>query len=401
MHIERTNHDRPLPAEGSGSPRRDESQSAPKPAADRSAGSVSVIVPTYNERENVTRVVEHSLASLDGYDAEVIVVDDDSPDGTWRVAQSYYDDDERVRVVRRTEQRGLATAVSRGFAEATGEYCAVIDADLQHPPSALPRLLSALDDGADIAIGSRYTAGGGIESWSFLRRAVSWGATWLSKAGIPATRGLTDPLSGLFAARRSIVTGVSLSPRGYKILLEILSKCRYERVVEVPYTFLERERGQSKLTAAQYRAFCEHALALSIDSHGIDRLVAPARAVRAIEFGLVGAVGTILNTVVFLTLYDSVGVDYLVAGTGAFLVAVNWNFLGNRSLTFDSSGDLWRTYYRFNAVSVAGFVVYVVALSIALQLLFLPAIAANVVAIGAGFLWNFVGSDTVVFGDVP
>jgi dolichol-phosphate mannosyltransferase len=220
--------------------------------------SVSIIIPTYNERENIERVVDRCQAALDGYRFEIVVVDDDSPDKTWQLVADTYDGAETVRVVRRTEESGLATAVSRGFDEATAELCAVIDADLQHPPEKLPALVAAFDTGADIVIGSRHVAGGGIENWSLARRLVSRGAMAIAKLALPPTRGISDPMSGFFAIRRGVIDDVALAPTGYKILLEVLMKCEYDRIVEVPYVFTERERGESKLTREEYLGFLAH-----------------------------------------------------------------------------------------------------------------------------------------------
>ena len=220
--------------------------------------SVSIIIPTYNERENIERVVERCRDALADYRFEIVVVDDDSPDKTWQLVADSYADAETVRIVRRTHESGLATAVSRGFDEASYECCAVIDADLQHPPEKLPELIAAFDDGADIAIGSRHVAGGGVENWSRFRRLVSRGAMAITKLVLPPTRDIADPMSGFFAIRRELIDDVALAPTGYKILLEVLMKCDYERVVEIPYVFTERERGESKLSADEYWEFLEH-----------------------------------------------------------------------------------------------------------------------------------------------
>ena len=188
--------------------------------APRRNRSVSIIIPTYNERENIEQVVERCRDALSGYRFEIVVVDDDSPDRTWQFVRSEYETLDAIRVVRRTEESGLATAVSRGFDEATYDLCAVIDADLQHPPEKLPELIAAFESGADIVIGSRHVPGGGVENWSRFRRLVSRGAMAIAKLALPPTRGISDPMSGFFAVRRDILDGVSLAPTGYKILLE-------------------------------------------------------------------------------------------------------------------------------------------------------------------------------------
>jgi glycosyltransferase involved in cell wall biosynthesis len=253
---------RPSGAEGSAC--HGEEQSNAARARER---SVSIIIPTYNERENIERVVERCRDALAEYRFEIVVVDDDSPDKTWKIVEDTYAGAETVRIVRRTEESGLATAVSRGFDEASHECCAVIDADLQHPPEKLPELIAAFDTGADIVIGSRHVAGGGVANWSRFRRLVSRGAMAIAKLALPPTRGITDPVSGFFAVRREVIDGVALAPTGYKILLEVLLKCDYDHIVEVPYVFTERERGESNLTADEYLDFLEHIYRLRRNGH--------------------------------------------------------------------------------------------------------------------------------------
>lgn len=233
------------------------SQRLRKGSVDRQT-SVSVVIPTYNESGNVRTVVDRCRSVLRNYPFEIIVVDDDSPDETWRVVRETYRDDKAVSVVRRTEDRGLATAVARGFREASFDVCVVLDADLQHPPGKVPDLVEAFDEGTDIVIGSRYTEGGAVENWSFARRLVSRGATRIARGGLPDARGIDDPLSGFFAVRRRLVRDDVFYPLGYKILLELLVKCDHDRVVEVPYTFSEREHGDSNLTPGEYLNFLRH-----------------------------------------------------------------------------------------------------------------------------------------------
>lgn len=222
---------------------------------------VSIIIPTFNEGENICHVIPECLRALHSseYRPEIVVVDDDSDDYTWQHPVRLFGHDLRVRVIRRrTPDNGLAKSVTQGFATASGKYCAVIDADLQHPPGRLPALFDALEEGADVAIGSRYTAGGAIENWTTWRKLVSKGATLCARAVLPDARQVSDPMSGFFAVRRTVAEDIILDPTGYKILLEILGKGDYETVVEVPYEFRERERGQSKLSAEEYLNFLTH-----------------------------------------------------------------------------------------------------------------------------------------------
>lgn len=232
--------------------------------SDGTATGVSVVIPTLNERENIKTIVDGCLRSLEGFDTEIIIVDDDSSDLTWQVAAEEYETDARVRVLWRIAKPDLATAVLAGFRAASNEYCVVIDADLQHPPEKLTDLIAPLTTGADITIGSRYIEGGRIENWSSVRKLISAGATRTAQVCVPESRPISDPMSGFFAVRREIVAGAPLHPKGYKILLEILANCDYETVVEVPFVFQEREKGDSNLTLAEYPAFMKHTLALGL-----------------------------------------------------------------------------------------------------------------------------------------
>lgn len=357
----------------------------------------SVIIPTYNERKNITTVIERCLSALDGWEFEIIVVDDDSPDGTWNIAEEAFDSDPRVRVIRRRDERGLATAVVTGFSRARYEYCAVIDADLQHPPETLPDLLTALADGADVAVGSRHAEGGGIEDWSRLRTLVSNGASHIADLFVPDARRVSDPMSGFFALRRDILDDVTLDPAGYKILLEVLTKCSYGTIEEVPYVFREREHGESKLTATQYQRFIEHAIMLAVTSRGLGQVITPRRATRVAEFATVGGIGALVNMGVFMAALS--GVDHpLLAGGIAFLAAVNSNFLGNWAITFDNSqASLIEAWGKFHLVSATGFILYTVFLSASLDVLLLPAFAANIVAIAGSSVFNFAGSEQLAF----
>ena len=223
---------------------------------------VSVIIPTYNEAECIEETINRCRSALDAHPSEVLIVDDDSPDRTWQLVRTAYPNAEDVQVIRRVGESGLASAVTRGFEEASHPFCVVMDGDLQHPPERVPDLLAAFDDGIDIVVGSRYTAGAGIENWSSWRRAVSVGAQTIAKVLLPQARGLSDPMSGFFAVRQPVVENVDLSPTGYKILLEVLVKGEYRGVAEVPYEFSARYRGDSKLTTSEYLNFLKHVGAL-------------------------------------------------------------------------------------------------------------------------------------------
>ncbi|MEP6694293.1 MAG: polyprenol monophosphomannose synthase [Chloroflexota bacterium] len=202
---------------------------------------MSVVVPTYNEVGSLRHLVPRLAAALAVHTWELIIVDDGSPDGTADLAESYADV-HPVRVVRRPGKAGLASAVLAGFAQARGDVLLVMDADLSHPPEAVPRLASAIDDGADLAVGSRYVAGGGTEDWPLRRRVVSRAACLLGNVLVP----IRDCTSGFFAIRKSALDGVKLNPIGFKIGFEVMARAHYKRAVEIPYVFRDRELGKSK-----------------------------------------------------------------------------------------------------------------------------------------------------------
>ncbi|HEX9437243.1 MAG TPA: polyprenol monophosphomannose synthase [Candidatus Limnocylindria bacterium] len=204
-------------------------------------GVISVVVPTYNEATTIPTLAARLAAAMGARAWELVVVDDGSPDGTADVAERLAPAIP-VRVVRRSGKLGLATAVMAGFAAASGDTLVVMDADLSHPPEVVPRLVDAVADGSELAVGSRYVAGGGTVDWPLRRRVVSRVACLMGNLLVP----VRDATSGFFALRRSVIDGVRLDPIGFKIGFEVIARGRYRRVVEVPYTFRDREAGRSK-----------------------------------------------------------------------------------------------------------------------------------------------------------
>lgn len=229
--------------------------------ADRPAAPplVSIIVPTYNEIDNIDAALDRIEAAMasgpTGQGYEVVVVDDDSADGTWCRAQERAERDPRVRVLRRVGQRGLSSAVLAGMAMARGQILAVIDADLQHDERRLPDLVAEVLAGADVCLGSREIAGGSYGSLSRRRVVASRSAAALARRtiGIEAS----DPMSGFFAVSRSRYQDLAgaLNPRGFKILLEFLARGPEPRVAEVGYVFGRREAGTTKLSGPVVGAY--------------------------------------------------------------------------------------------------------------------------------------------------
>ncbi len=224
--------------------------------------SVSVIVPAYREAPNLEPLVRRVFAALDAAHlvGEMIIVDDNSQDGSTDIMRKLAAEFP-VRIVVRPTQRGLSSAVLHGFRLAENDILVVMDADLQHPPEAIPALIEPIRNGsADLAVGSRYAAGGSIAGeWSWFRRLNSLGATLLAR---PLVR-LRDPMSGFCALHRDTWLGAQhLNPVGYKIVLELAVKARCRRCVEIPITFAARHAGTSKLSFRAQLLYLRHLAAL-------------------------------------------------------------------------------------------------------------------------------------------
>ncbi len=210
--------------------------------------NISIVVPTYQERENIVNFIHRIENVLKGLDFEIVVVDDNSPDGTADLAENLNEQYGNIKVIRRPAKLGLGSAISDGIKASNSEVIAVMDADLQHPPMLLPRMLHEIERGNDIVIASRYVEGGGIEGWSVIRRIISKGAPFLAHILLSKTRTVKDPVSGFFMFKRKVTENFELKTSGYKILLEILVKGSYNSLAEIPYTFVQRKKGKSKLT---------------------------------------------------------------------------------------------------------------------------------------------------------
>lgn len=356
----------------------------------------SVVIPTYNERDNLDELTRRIHDTFQE-DYEILIVDDSSPDGTAEEARRLGEDSDRnIRVIVREEDPGLSKSVVEGFREASGENVIVMDADLQHPPEKALEISEKITEETPVVVGSRYAEDGGIDGWSTTRKIVSKGAIGLSKIFAPEARKSTDPVSGFFGVRKNKVDPEELNPRGYKILLDILQQVRPDQVEEVGFRFSERDEGQSKLSVHEYVKYLEHLTDLRLNEHGADRYVDTQRFIRMAEFGGVGASGAVINTIIFMI--ASGGLHYLVSGLLAFLGAVQWNFFWNWLITFDKPDESIPTkYFRFHAVSAGGFMVYEIALAILIGLMGFPNLPSNIAAIFTGFIWNFIGSERFAF----
>ena len=303
---------------------------------------VSVVLPTYNEAETIVDVVDELLETINtkrttGVDVEVIVVDDDSPDETWRIAREAFDEDDRVRVLRRTDDQGLSSAVLDGFRDARGRFAVCMDADGQHPADRVDELVDELVLGADLVVGSRHVDGGEIDGWPVSRKVTSKVATLLARAFVGPAREITDPMSGFFAVDRETFDDDVLDaadPHGYKILLELAALVPEAEIREVPITFRARQAGESKLTLDEQLRFVEHIVGLWFLGAGLDERVSPPLLVRSVEAASVVALAlAMLNLGLVLGNVEGALGAGLIAAAGGTIV------LGAQRLA--RSGDTW------------------------------------------------------------
>jgi dolichol-phosphate mannosyltransferase len=288
---------------------------------------LSVIVPTFNERDNVTTLFRRLETALSGVAFEVIFVDDNSPDGTWEVVRDLARGDSRVRCIRRVGRRGLSGACIEGILASSAPCAAVIDADLQHDETQLPKMLALLQAGeADLVVGSRYVAGGSAESFNRQRAGASALATEVAKRVLRVK--IADPMSGFFMIRRDRFEQLApqLSTQGFKILLDIVATARGElRTVEIPYTFGSRLHGESKLDSMVALDFLGLVLA---------KLTHDTISLRFLLFATVGSIGLLVHFAGLYTALEAFGWPFPEAQAFGALSAMTSNFLLNNFLTY-------------------------------------------------------------------
>lgn len=352
---------------------------------------LSLILPTYNEANNVQQIVDTLSQLLDQAlpnRYELILVDDNSPDNTWQIAQQITGTYPSLRVMRRLEEKGLATAVIRGWQAARGEILGVIDADLQHPPETLLNLWQEIQRGADLAVASRHVGEGGVSDWSFIRRFLSRGAQVLGLIILPGVIGrVSDPMSGYFLVRRRCLVGVTLDPAGYKILIEVLGRGHINWIGEVGYIFQERKEGESKVTWKQYIEYIHHLLKLRLARWPVKRFL---------RFGFVGFSGVFVDMGVFYLLRESLRLGLTRSAIASAEVAIISNFLLNDAWTF---GDIAKTQrgrgqrlkrlLKFNLVCFFGLIINVTLVNILFNVFGVNEYLAKLIAIAAVTFWNF------------
>lgn len=371
----------------------------PRPASGSRPPMISLVVPTYKERLNISELVERTGKALaacsDNY--ELIIVDDDSPDGTGEEVRRLQGDRPWLKLVVRKYERDLSTAVTAGWRVARGEILGCMDGDLQHPPELLPAMLGRMrKTGAEIMVGSRHVAGGGVSQWSLGRRVISWTATLMAAFILPGTLGkVRDPMSGFFLVRRSVLESAALNPVGYKILLEVLAKGDYRRVEETPFIFEERFNGGSKLGPNTVLKYLLHLLRLSVDT---------GEAWRLAKYALVGLSGALVNFVSLRWLVTTWNWQVATAALGGAGLAILNNFIWNETFTFPETrraepglSQVFRRLGLFAALSTSGLGINVGLVWLIARGLRFPLAPSVVAGIGVAAAWNFITNSNVTW----
>jgi dolichol-phosphate mannosyltransferase len=358
---------------------------ADAPAAALAGPEISVVIPTFNESGNIAELVRRIAATLADDAWEVVVVDDDSTDGTADIVDALARRDHRVRCIRRIGRRGLSSACIEGFLSSSAPYLAVIDGDLQHDESLLAAMLDRLRGGeVDVVVGSRYVKGGGVGDWDPRRAQLSRLSTALAKRTLRVV--LSDPMSGFFALRREVVHDLvrDLSGVGFKILLDIFATApRPLRVCELPYEFRARQAGESKVDGM---------VALDFLTLLLQKRVGRFIPSRFIYFSLVGGTGVLVHLAVLSIAYKGLATPFWASQTVATVAAMLGNFTLNNLITYRdqrlSGLAWWRGLLTFSvacsvgAAANVGVASYIFGGGIG----WLPSALAGIVV---GTVWNY------------
>ena len=347
---------------------------------------LSLVIPTYNERENISILLEKIFSEFkkNKIKGEVIVVDDNSPDKTGDLVESLIKDYENLKIVHRKGKLGLSSAVLEGWKISKGKILGVMDADLSHPTEKIKELFFPIQkEGIDFTIGSRYVKGGKILGWGFRRKILSYFATVLAR---PLTS-VKDPMTGFFMIKRKCVDFNKLNPKGFKILLEVILKAKYNQVKEIPIVFTNRIKGKSKAGIKEIFCYLENLW-------GYKKYVKLKFLNQFFKFALVGLLGTFVN-IAFLYLFTDVfGIYYVLSAIFSFVISVLGNFVLNKIWTFEENFK-----YKTIKKCIQFLIISVIVLGVNLFFLYVFTeffkiyyLVSQVLAIGIGLVLNFLGN---------
>ena len=393
----------------------------------------SIIIPTYNESANILRLINEIEKNVCDSDlTEVVIVDDNSPDGTGEIVHDYilqrrskvkssdrklnspdnvvYENSKiRLKVIHRVEKNGLIPAIIDGVKQSYGKNVVVMDADFSHPPEVIPQMMDQLRSKPDtIIVASRYTDGGKVVGWPIRRRILSSGASTLARLGLNV-RQVKDPMSGFFALRRELIESISIDTKGYKILLEILVKHKNTPVQEIPYTFTDRQSGASKMdtdVVTNYLSAVWHLYrygqksSKSLKNEQVNRksVIFLSKAGR---YYTVGLTGLVINYFISFVLANDLAnslrllsnIWYIEASIIGAAVSITSNFLLNKIWTFEdrdySIGQTIRQYLTFGGISAIGILIQTYLLYVMVENM-IPYRISLVIAISVATTINFV-----------
>jgi dolichol-phosphate mannosyltransferase len=384
----------------------------------------SIVIPTYNESENIIRLITEIEKNIPKSDStEIVIVDDNSPDGTGMLVENYIKEQKlndikenlpnsknhRVKLVHRSEKNGLIPAILDGVKQSSGVNILIMDADFSHPPEIIPRMMNELKLNPDtIIVGSRYVEGGRVIGWPKKRKLLSRGASTLARFGLNV-KSVKDPMSGLFALPRTLIQNISIDTKGYKILLEILVKNKQVPIIEIPYTFTDRQSGKSKMS---YNVIFNYAEAIwQLYWHGqksgqvkISEQINEKSVLFLSKVGryyTVGISGLIINYIVSFLLANDVAnsirllsnVWYLEASIVGAAISSTSNFILNKYWTFEDRrfdvGSTARQYLSFIGMSAVGLIIQISFLYYMVEN-FVPYRISLIVAIAVATTINFI-----------
>jgi dolichol-phosphate mannosyltransferase len=384
----------------------------------------SIFIPTYNESENIIRLITEIEKNIPKSDStEIVIVDDNSPDGTGMLVENYIKEQKlndikenlpnsknhTVKLVHRSEKNGLIPAILDGVKQSSGVNILIMDADFSHPPEIIPRMMNELKLNPDtIIVGSRYVEGGRVIGWPKKRKLLSRGASTLARIGLNV-KSVKDPMSGLFALPRTLIQNISIDTKGYKILLEILVKNKQVPIIEIPYTFTERQSGKSKMS---YNVIFNYAEAIwQLYWHGqksgqvkISEQINEKSVLFLSKVGryyTVGISGLIINYIVSFLLANDVAnsirllsnVWYLEASIVGAAISSTSNFILNKYWTFEDRrfdvGSTARQYLSFIGMSAVGLIIQISFLYYMVEN-FVPYRISLIVAIAVATTINFI-----------
>lgn len=384
----------------------------------------SIVIPTYNESDNIIRLITEIEKNIPKSDStEIVIVDDNSPDGTGKLVENYIKEQKlndtkenlpnsknhRVKLVHRSEKNGLIPAILDGVKQSSGVNILIMDADFSHPPEIIPRMMNELKLNPDtIIVGSRYVEGGRVIGWPKKRKLLSRGASTLARFGLKV-KSVKDPMSGLFALPRTLIQNISIDTKGYKILLEILVKNKQVPIIEIPYTFTDRQSGKSKMS---YNVIFNYAEAIwQLYWHGqksgqvkISEQINEKSVLFLSKVGryyTVGISGLIINYIVSFLLANDVAnsirllsnVWYLEASIVGAAISSTSNFILNKYWTFEDRrfdvGSTARQYFSFIGMSAVGLIIQISFLYYMVEN-FVPYRISLIVAIAVATTINFI-----------